>query len=70
MHNGKWIIKEEENQCKKNRNQEIVSSSELRVTSKTSELRTPDSELNSGGCGIRIVGGRPCGRFLAVSGKQ
>ena len=28
------------------------------------------SHQNFGGCGIRIVGGLPCGRFLAVSGKR
>ena len=46
-----------------------VSSLELRVKPQPSEFRTPYSELNFGGCGIHIVGGLPCGRFLAVRGN-
>ena len=38
-----------------------VQSYELRVKPQNSELHTPYSELNFGGCGILIVGGLPCG---------
>ena len=47
-----------------------VQSYEFRVKPQKSELRTPYSELNIGGCGMGIGGGLPCGRFLAVSGKR
>ena len=42
-----------------------VQSYELRVKPQPSELHTPYSELNFGGCGIHIVGGLP-----SANGRQ